>query len=78
MREDQGPVEQAHEEIEAFRADYAAELEVEAITAMDAGRFDQAERALIGLVALGGVDAQVNRDAGSKRRRCTAGSNRGR
>ena len=28
---------------------------------MDAGRFEQAERALIGLVALGGMDSEVNR-----------------
>lgn len=60
VRAEQGPVQEAREEIMEFRSDYAAELEVEAVTAMDAGRFDQAERALIGLVALGGVDAQVN------------------
>ncbi|MBT8039224.1 MAG: formylglycine-generating enzyme family protein [Gammaproteobacteria bacterium] len=60
VRAEQGPVVDARKEIAAFRSSYAAELEVEAVTAMDAGRFDQAERALIGLVALGGADAQVN------------------
>ena len=51
----------AKDEISEFREEYAAELEVQAVSAMDAGRFEQAERALIGLVALGGMDSEVNR-----------------
>lgn len=61
VRQDQEPVLRAQEEIAEFRAEYAAELEIQAVTAMDAGHFDQAERALIGLVALGEMDSEVNK-----------------
>lgn len=61
VREEQEPVEHARREIAEFRAEYAAELEVQAVTAMDAGHFDQSERALIGLIALGDMDSEVNR-----------------
>jgi len=60
VREDQRPIQRAQDEIAQFRTEYAAELEVRAVTAMDAGNFDQAERALIGLVALGDLDSEVN------------------
>lgn len=52
-------IEQAHEDMSEFREEYAAELEVAAVTAMDAGHFDQAERSLIKLVALGGMDTVI-------------------
>jgi formylglycine-generating enzyme required for sulfatase activity len=61
VREDQEPVWRAQDEITEFRREYAAELEIQAVTAMDAGHFDQAERALIGLVALGNMDSEVNK-----------------
>lgn len=61
VREDRTAILQAQEEIAEFRAQYAAELEIRAVTAMDQGRFDQAERALIGLVALGNMDTEVNK-----------------
>ena len=61
VREGQEPIRLAEAEISEFREEYAAELEIQAVTAMDAGHFDQAERALIGLVALGGMDTEVNR-----------------
>ena len=61
VREDQEPVLNARRQIAEFRDEYAAELEIQAVTAMDAGHFDRAERALIGLVALGGMDSEINR-----------------
>jgi formylglycine-generating enzyme required for sulfatase activity len=61
VREDQETVDQAREEIATFRSEYAAELEIQAVTAMDAGHFDQAERALIGMVALGDLGTEVAR-----------------
>jgi formylglycine-generating enzyme required for sulfatase activity len=53
-------IEQSRQEMAAFRTDYAAKLEIQAVTAMDAGRFKEAERVLIELVALGGMDSMVN------------------
>lgn len=53
-------VEETRETIEAFRAQHAEELEVDAVTAMDAGNFAEAERALIELIALGDVDNLVS------------------
>lgn len=61
VRDDGEAVERARDEIAAFRSEHAADLENEAIDAMDAGRFEEAERAMIGLVALGQQEAIVNR-----------------
>jgi formylglycine-generating enzyme required for sulfatase activity len=58
---EQDVVLKARKEIFDFRASYAEELEKQAVTAMDAGRFDEAERALIGLVALGDMDPVLRR-----------------
>lgn len=52
-------IEAARQEISAFRTDYAEELEVRAVRAMDNGDFSQAERVLIELIALGGADNLV-------------------
>ena len=61
VTDDLDTILRAKDEISEFREEYAAVLEVQAVSAMDAGRFEQAERALIGLVALGGMDSEVNR-----------------
>lgn len=61
VTDDPAAVLRAKSEISEFREQYAAELETQAVSAMDDGRFEQAERALIGLVALGGMDTEVNR-----------------
>jgi hypothetical protein len=60
VRESPELVEEARETIAAFRAQHAEELEIAAVTAMDAGNFPQAERALIELIALGDNDQLVN------------------
>ena len=60
VRDDPGRIEKAKEDIREFREGYAAEMEISAVTAMDAGDFGQAERALIGLIALGGMDTVVS------------------
>jgi formylglycine-generating enzyme required for sulfatase activity len=59
VRDDPALISQAQEDIRAFREEYAAELEVEAVRAMDDGNFAEAEKALIGLIALGGMDSTV-------------------
>lgn len=59
VRQDQAAIDRSWAEIEAMRTDQAGELEARAVTAMDAGDFDRAERLLIELIALGGTDAQV-------------------
>ena len=61
VRDNPAATNVARKEIAEFREEYAAELEVQAVTAMDAGDFDKAERSMIGLVALGDMDAEVNR-----------------
>jgi formylglycine-generating enzyme required for sulfatase activity len=61
VRDDQASILAARNEIAQFRATHAAELEAQAVTAIDTGQFDRAERALIGLVALGDMDTEVNR-----------------
>jgi len=53
-------VEEASEQIASIKEEHAAELEVAAVTAMDSGNFEQAERRLIELIALGGTDETVN------------------
>ena len=60
VRDDPELIAEAHEHIQEFRDNYAAELEVSAVTAMDAGDFQVAERYLIDLIALGGMDTTVN------------------
>jgi formylglycine-generating enzyme required for sulfatase activity len=60
VRDDQRRIDRAKADIRAFREEYAAEMEISAVTAMDAGDFDQAEHALIDLIALGGMDTVVN------------------
>ena len=60
VRESPELVEEARETITIFRAERAAELEVAAVTAMDAGNFTLAERKLIELIALGDADQTVN------------------
>jgi len=61
VRDDPPAIEAAREEIRVFREEYAAGLEVAAVSAMDAGDFARAERALVDLVALGGMESEVNR-----------------
>ncbi|MDH3787681.1 MAG: SUMF1/EgtB/PvdO family nonheme iron enzyme, partial [Xanthomonadales bacterium] len=53
-------IEQAREEMVEFRADYIEELEIRAVNAMDSGDFALAERQLIELIAMGGVDTIVS------------------
>lgn len=60
VREPQDLITQAHEEIARFRGRRAEELEIAAVTAMDAGDFNRAEKELIELIALGGADSTVN------------------
>ncbi len=60
VRADQELVERANEEIRNFRAKQAEDLEIAAVRAMDAGEFDNAERALIELVALGDMESIIN------------------
>jgi formylglycine-generating enzyme required for sulfatase activity len=60
VRESPKLVEEARETIAEFRAQHAEELEIAAVSAMDAGNFAQAERALIELIALGDNDHLVN------------------
>lgn len=60
VRDDRQGIERAREEIRVFREEYAAQLELTAVDAMDAGRFDESERALVDLVALGGMETVVN------------------
>jgi len=60
VRESPELVDEAREAMAQFRAQHAEELEVKAVTAMDAGNFADAERALIELIALGNFDELVN------------------
>jgi len=60
VRESQDLIVNAREEIASFLSRRAEELEIAAVTAMDAGDFNRAERILIDLIALGGADATVN------------------
>ena len=60
VREPRELIDQAEEEIFTFRSQYAEELEVKAVQAMDAGNFALAERQLIEMIALGGADNTVN------------------
>jgi hypothetical protein len=60
VRESPELVDEARESIAQFRMQHAEELEVQAVSAMDAGNFDGAERVLIELIALGDSDELVN------------------
>ena len=60
VRDDPARIEKAREDIRIFRDDYAARLELAAVEAMDGGRFGEAERALVDLVALGGMETTIN------------------
>jgi len=60
VRKPQDLIAQAYEEIASFRNRRVEELEIAAVTAMDAGDFNRAERELIELIALGGADTTVN------------------
>lgn len=60
VRENREAIDRAHEEIDSFRAEHAADLEVAAVKAMDAADFARAERILIDLIALGDTYDTVN------------------
>lgn len=60
VQESQVYIREAQEEIARFRYRRAEELEIAAVSAMDSGNFDSAERVLIELIALGGADSIVN------------------
>lgn len=60
VREDPQLIEAANEHINTFREQHAQALEVKAVRAMDSGDFDSAERYLIEMIALGGMDVTVN------------------
>jgi formylglycine-generating enzyme required for sulfatase activity len=60
VRDDRAAIDQATQEILDTRNQRAGELEVAAVLAMDAGDFEQAERMLIELIALGDMDTTVN------------------
>jgi len=60
VRDDPSAIEQAYTTIFDIRMEHAAELEIAAVQAMDAGEFERAERLLIELIALGDMDTTVN------------------
>jgi formylglycine-generating enzyme required for sulfatase activity len=60
VREDQARIDEASQAIRDIRLEHAGELEIAAVQAMDAGEFEQAERMLIELIALGDMDTTVN------------------
>ncbi len=60
VRESRELPDAAEEEIFAFRSQYAEDLEVRAVQAMDSGNFAQAEHALIEMIALGGAGSTVS------------------
>ena len=60
VRKPQDLITQAYEEIASFRDRRVEELEIAAVTAMDAGDFNRAERELIELIALGNADTTLN------------------
>lgn len=53
-------IDESEEQIREIRATQVETLEVRAVNAMDAGKFTEAERVLIELIALGGADSTVN------------------
>jgi len=60
VRQDGTAVDEAYEQVREVRLEHAGDLEVAAVKAMDGGDFAQAERLLIGLIALGDMDVTVN------------------
>jgi len=60
LRESPDLSEKAREEITGFRNLRIEELEIVAVTAMNSGDFNRAERILIELIALGGAETTVN------------------
>lgn len=60
VREPTEMVDQARGVITEFKSEHAAELESAAVSAMDGGNFEKAERYLIELIALGDQDQTVN------------------
>jgi formylglycine-generating enzyme required for sulfatase activity len=60
VTESPGFLEDSEEQIREIRTAQVEKIEVRAVTAMDAGKFTEAERALIELIALGGADSTVN------------------
>jgi len=60
VRDDPEAIEDARQRVEQIKQDRATQLEESAVQAMDAGKFDSAERYLIDLVALGGQDQRIN------------------
>jgi formylglycine-generating enzyme required for sulfatase activity len=59
VRESSELIDRARVEFQSFRDRHAAELEASAIREMEKGNFQQAERVLIDLIALGGADDLV-------------------
>lgn len=60
IREPRQLIEAAQKEIAGFRAQRVEELRLAALSAMDSGNFNHAERLLIELIAIGGADDTVN------------------
>jgi len=56
---DQQPVETARREVAEFKLTHAAELKQQVVDAIDAGKFDLADFAIIDLMALGGQEDEV-------------------
>ncbi len=61
VREDPTMVELAEQEISSIRNQHAEYLESQAVTAMDSGDFERAERILVDLVALGNAEVLLGR-----------------
>jgi len=60
VRADQTAIDQAYQAVTDIRVEHAAALESAAVEAMDTGDFSRAERVLIELIALGGMEVTVN------------------
>jgi formylglycine-generating enzyme required for sulfatase activity len=58
--EDQQAVSEAQVKVDAYKEDRASELEQEAISAMDSGDFNESNRFVIDLIALGGQEGRVD------------------
>lgn len=59
VHEDQTLIEDGHYAVAIFKQEYAAELELKAIRAMDAGKFSLVDIYVIDLIALGEQDARI-------------------
>ena len=60
IRQDQGPVDNAHMEVATLKENHALELERKVVTAMEAGNFSLADFYVIDLIALGGQENRVD------------------